>query len=124
MDEYSPDTKNGIALLLTVFILTAILSVSTGVFTALYGEILITDAVKNSTQAINGSDHGVERTLYRDRILAPLPNGATESRILPSGACYDMTTIKFGLLTQIRVVAEYTCGNPTRAAKRAFRVTY
>ena len=116
--------KEGIALLLTVFILTAVFSISIGVFNVLYGEILITGAVENSFQAINASDHGVERSVYRDRNVAPLANGYVENRTLSSGACYDMAVIKFGPLTQISVVGWYLCNNPTRGVKRAFRVTY
>ena len=117
----------GIALLLTVFILTAVFSISIGVFNVLYGEILITGAVENSFKAINASDHGVERSVYRDRNVAPLANGYAENRTLNSGACYDMGVIKSGPpanLTQISVVGWYLCNNPTRGVKRAFRVTY
>jgi len=122
--SYVNQYSRGVALLLTVFILTAVLSISIGVFTVLYGEILIIGAVEDSFLAINASDHGVERTVYRDRNVASLPNGAVENVTLNSGACYEMTTVKSGLITQIRVVGEYVCNNPTRGVRRAFRVTY
>ncbi|MBI2121776.1 MAG: hypothetical protein HYT98_01505 [Candidatus Sungbacteria bacterium] len=117
--------RQGIALLLTVFLLTAILSIGIGVFNVLYGELLITGAMEDSFHAINGSDHGVERTLYRDRVIGPLPNGSTENDYpLLSGACYDMGVTKVGVLTQIQVTAEYRCNVGTRSVRRAFRVTY
>lgn len=124
MSESFSHKNKGIALLLTVFILTAVLSISIGVFTVLYGELLIIGAVENSFRAINASDHGVERSVYRDRNVAPLANGYVENRTLSSGACYQMLVIKVGAITQIRVVGEYVCNNPTRGVKRAFRVTY
>lgn len=124
-DKNFSETRKGIALLLTVFLLTAILSISIGVFNVLYGEIVITGAMEDSFRAINGSDHGVERTLYRDRVIAPLPNNTIENNYpLSSGVCYDMLVTKALGLTQIQVTAEYRCNVGIRAVKRAFRVTY
>jgi len=116
--------QQGVTLLIVVVILTALFSVGVGVFNVVFVQLLISGEARNSFIAFYAADHGIERTLYRDRQLDQISDGATETITLPSEGCYQMTAAKTSTVT-IEVVGQYPCsGDLSRAVKRAFRVTY
>ncbi len=137
--EFRIFEKRGVALVLSVIISSAIFSISLGVFSVLFGQLLISGESGDSELALYASDQGIERALYRDRVSPPTPDGlcsplpptnicsAAESATLPSGACYAMLISKTGgaaTTTTLTVDGQYRCGSSTRVVKRRFQVNY
>lgn len=131
-------SEKGITLLLVVVILSALSSVSLGIFNIIYGQIKISGEIADSATAFYSAEQGVEKTLYLDRtsyktnpygICGSTPGfpcyseSQTES---VSGGCYDLAVNKdAGGTTDIKVLGQYRCGiNPLRVVKRGFGLTY
>lgn len=130
------ETKNwkfreeGITLLLVIILLSAIMSVSLGIFNIVMGELRISGEASDSFIAFYAADQGIERALYLDRIarsvcLAPGPNCFTETRDTESGGCYAVRMSRIGSTTDIVVAGQYRCGpNASRVVKRGFELVY
>ena len=123
--------REGITLLLVVALLSAILSISVGIFNVVIGEFRISGEITDSFRALYAADEGIERTLYRDRIVRAICTGvqgtdcfvATDMPV-KSGACYTVQVSKTPK-TQITIAGQYRCGvNPTRVVKRGFQLGY
>lgn len=133
-----PNSQTGIVLLLVVVILSAILTISIGVFNVIYGEILISGEIKDSFIAFYAANEGIERVLYRDKVQNdPLfisageycegdtscPTITTPINV-ESEACYKFRIVKNGE-TQIFATGQYRCGaDDFRIVKRGFRLKY
>lgn len=134
--------NKGIALLLTVILASAILTIGVGVFNILYGQLIIVGKAEYSFQALYASDIGTEQTFYRDRQQGACTTGGCD---MPLGAysypygpdnnlCYhvdvDITPGCGGGVTTrcITVVGQYTCipdvATATRFVRRAFELVY
>ena len=132
LDWFRISEKNGITLLLVIVILSALLSISLGIFTVVVNQIQISGEINSSYIAFYSADQGIERTLYRDRMIAPLcdpsfgPCVVNEiSAALLSGGCYVMNMVKSPETTRITVVGQYRCGaDASRISKRGFQVNY
>lgn len=122
--------QQGIALLLVVVLLSAILSIGIGIFNVVFGELQISGEASDSFLAAYAADQGLEKMLYRDRILGeicPTPGSdcfPAQTFDIQSGGCYTIRVSKNGG-TDIVVYGQYRCGAaPSRVVKRGFQVTY
>ena len=115
------DTR-GVAILITLTILGAILAVGMGIALIVARELRITGLIEDSTAAIMASDTGLERALYEVRVNGADPdanyppvtlsNGATYE-ICPSGAqCRDNNPV--------RIITEGSSGETTRSLQVEF----
>ena len=124
--EFRVSGQNGIALLLVVIILSAIFSISIGIFNVVFSELRISGEIADSFVAFYAADRGIERTLYLDR-GGGLADGYVEEKDIAAGAggCYKIRLTKAGGNTQIIASGQYRCGSaPSRVVKRGFMVTY
>ena len=118
-------------MLLVVVLISAMLSISIGIFNAVFGQIRLSGEVTDSLIAFFSADQGIEKILYRDRILneiCPVPGnncfieGPTN---VASGGCYTIRVSKTGGATEIIAAGQYRCGeNISRVVKRGFQVDY
>mgnify|MGYP001594645119 CR=1 FL=1 len=124
--------QQGITLLLVVVLLSAILSISVGIFNVVYGEFRISGEVADSFRALYAADEGIERTLYRDRqdrALCGVVEGldcfvAADIPVL-SGGRYSVRVSKEGGITAVTVAGQNREGaDAARIVKRGFQVTY
>lgn len=123
--------QEGITLLLVMILLSAILSISLGIFNVVIGEIKISGEIADSFIALYAADEGIERVLYMDRSahtickFAQGPGCFTEADVpVASQGCYTVRVSK-DERTEIVVAGQYRCGtNPVRVVKRGFEVTY
>lgn len=122
--------KQGITLLLVIIILSAILSISLGIFNITLGEIRISGEIGNSFHAFYAADQGIERMLYRDRVaLDPtVIDGYFEEKSISSGAYFRVNVTKPGSVcggtAQLVGTGSFPYADPTRQVKRAFFVCY
>jgi len=123
--------QEGITLLLVIILLSAIMSISLGIFNVVLGELKISGEISDSFVAFYAADQGIERVLYLDRNLqavcqVPGPDCFTDTNVpVESNGCYTARVSKAGNTTDIIVAGQYRCGlNPTRVVKRGFEVTY
>ncbi len=123
--------QEGVTLLLVIVIVSALLSISVGIFNVVYGQIKISGEINDSFLAIYAADQGMERIFYRDRVnretLCAIsgPNCFTESASVPSGACYTVQFSKVGPDTTVVSTGQFRCGiNPNRVVKRGLEATY
>ena len=135
--EFRISQQKGITLLLVIVLLTAILSISIGVFMIVYGQLLISGEIGSSFIALYAADQAIEKMLYLDRpgnkCDPPNPscnvtNLAAENPL----ACYttdlqrqDLVSPAGNDTTVIRVTGDYPCNaQSSREVKRAFDVEY
>lgn len=94
--------KDGVVLLLVVIVLTAVFSISIGVFGVILGQITTSQTFENSFIALYAADQSIERTLYRDRQLNQFPCAPASSpctttipqQTIASGGCMSATIRK------------------------------
>lgn len=128
--DTSGSRKKGITLLLVIVILSAILSISLGIFSITLGEIKISGEIGNSFHAFYAADQGIERMLYRDRVLLdPLViDGLVEEKSISSGARFRVNVTKPGVAcggeAQYIGTGDFPYANPERQVKRAFFVCF
>ncbi len=121
----------GVTLLLVILVLSALLPVSLGIFNIIYGQIRISGETGDSFIALYAADQGIEKMLYRDRVLTNLcpaegsgcyTEGPTS---VQSNGCYTARVDKISGVTTLTVSGQYRCGaDPTRTVKRGFSVIY
>lgn len=129
--------KGGVILLFVVVILTAIFSISIGVFGVILGQVRTSETFESSYIAVYAADQAVERTLYRDRHENEFHLGTNKLPDTPvtSGGCMTNVTIVKNpnpnppppVITQITATGLSTpCPPPIteRSAARAFQTTY
>lgn len=123
--------KRGITMLLVVVILTALLSISIGIFGVVFGEIKISGEIADSFIALYSADQSIEELLYRDRIQAAICSTPGVGCYVAgpidinSGGCYTIRVDKVGGATTITSSGQYRCGlNPSRVVKRGLKVSY
>ncbi len=123
--------RNGITLLLVVFLLSAILSISVGIFKLVLGELRISGETADSFRALYAADQGIERTLYRDRqqrapcVLIPPVCFEEVNAPVQSGASYTARVSKPGGSTDVVVAGQNrTDVRPEMVVKRGFQVSY
>ena len=124
--------KRGMTLLLIVILLAAFLSIAMGVINILLGQIFLVGQSGESFQALYAADAGMERTLYRDRVLNVFTAGIyIETNTFADGSCYQMTlnvapsgTCVAPSTTCIVVRAQSSCFNVRRFVEREFDVKY
>ncbi|MBI2056015.1 MAG: hypothetical protein HYT37_01435 [Candidatus Sungbacteria bacterium] len=139
MKHYFVQKKKGITLLLVIVILSALLSISIGIFNVVYGEILISGEIADSYTAFYASDRAIDKFLYLDRMTPQkLGNNATEDTTgnPSSTGCFVVEMYKTPAsifancnnttaIACIRSVGQPRCGaNTARNVKRGFMVTY
>ena len=124
------DKRSGITLLLVIILLSAIMSISLGIFNIVMGELRISGEISDSFIAFYAADQGIERVLYLDRNArticgTPGQNCFTESGEVESGGCYTARVSRIASTTDIVVAGQYRCGtNPARVVKRGFELVY
>lgn len=124
--------KKGVILLLVVIVLTAIFSISIGVFGVIIGQVSISETFENSNIALYAADQGIEHTLYRDRQEHDYGIGTAEetlpSALLPSGGCASIIVAKTSSPDTTQITAQglsNACGVvTTRTVARAFLTKY
>ncbi len=126
--------KDGITLLLVVILLSAIMSISLGIFNVVIGELKISGEISDSFIAFYAADQEIEKILYLDRVLGticPSPGDScfTETNVaaapVESRGCYTARVSKADNNTDVVVAGQYRCGlSPARVVKRGFEVTY
>lgn len=121
----------GISLLLVVVLLSALLSISIGIFNLVFGQIRISGELGDSFIAFYAGDQAIERTLYRDRVreeLCPLGGIACHNEgptDIASGGCFAIVVSKANGVTEIISSGQYRCGTgASRIVKRGFQVSY
>ncbi len=129
--KHKTQTNRGTSLLLVVVLLSAMLSISLGIFNVVFGQLRLSGEVADSFVAFFSADQGIEKTLYRDRVLENIcatkgtncfAEGPTNTS---SGGCYSIRVNKTGGNTEIITVGQYRCGaEPSRVVKRGFQVNY
>lgn len=107
------NNQKGIALLLTVIIISAVLLIATLIINIVITQLKLTGDINDSTSAIYAADSGVEWQLYQIRQGTSVPtptmsNGATVS-VTATGASPNFT---------IKSLGSY------RAVKRQFEVSF
>lgn len=138
--EIRSSREAGITLLLVALLLSAILSISVGIFAIVFGQIQISGELADSFHALNAADRAVEKILFLDRIEGECedPNDCDEnntgqsSPLSPQLGCYEVVLEKAptpncggDLDTCITVAGQYQCGaESTRNVRRGFSVTY
>lgn len=124
--------RDGITLLLVVVLLSAILSISLGIFNVVYGEFRISGEVADSFRALYAADEGIERTLYLDRQgdgVCVVVEGrdcyvVTDIPVL-SGGQYSARVSKENGRTAVIVAGQNRAGvHSARIIRRGFQVTY
>jgi hypothetical protein len=136
----STKQKDGVILLLVVIILTAIFSISIGVFGVIIGQVGISETFESSSIALYAADQSNERILYRDRQENDFPCASfpcaslISQQLVASGGCISASTITKitnpapppAVITQISTRGLSTsCGTVTqRTVARAFLTTY
>lgn len=139
----------GIALLLVVVVLAALLSVSLSIFDVVFGETKISGEMTDSFKAIFAADQGMERMLYCDR-TTPSANcdnlGQPAGCLGQPGQCsypgpnlndtQQLPTFSSGACAYVRLfrnasgdtkafsTGEYVCGAAERSVRRALQSTY
>ena len=125
--------NSGMTLLLVVVLLSAILSISIGIFNIIFGQLQISGEIGDSFRALYSADEGVEKMLYRDRveeedgvcqIAGPdcYVDSSPESTL--SGGCYTTRVSKIGIDTFLRVTGQARCNPSDRVIQRGFSVSY
>ena len=129
--------KRGITLLLVILVLTALLSISLGIFNVVFTELRISGEISDSFAALYAADEAIEWGLYLDRIqtpplcnLAPGLNCYDSGWVsVLSGACYRLRADK--TLTApstydvtLKATGEFRCGAGASAVKRALLTNY
>ncbi len=134
-------------MLLVVAILSAIMSISLGIFNIIFDQVRISGEIADSFSAFYSADEGIEKTLYLDRITyinnpfgicgitpgiscyttPPPPLGT----VAAAGGCYQVTIDKAPGSTALKVIGQYPrkiganpCEESFRVIKRGFNLTY
>lgn len=108
-------------------VLSAILSVSVGIFNIIIGQLYISGEISDSFIALYAADEGIEKTLYRDRVHPScISTSCSVGPIVTlAGSCYTIIYTRSGPNTSVKGVGQYRCDpGATRITKRGFEVTY
>lgn len=141
MNTAQTDNKRGITLLLVIVILSALLSISAGVFNVVIGEIMISGEIGESYVAFYAADRAIDKFLYLDRSVrggALRNNDQDNTTSVPSvNGCYTVKMIKGPLNIRdqcqsssalnacIKSIGSSRCGTSSpRLVKRGFMVLY
>lgn len=132
--------QRGITLLLVMVLLSAILSISVGIFNVVVGEFRISGEVSDSFQAFYAADQGAERAYYQDFQQSALCTSAQQSALcteaqsqecycspqvsVASGACYVVQVSQVNNRTTVEVQGQYKCANAVRSVSRRVRGSY
>ena len=129
--------EKGISLLLTVFLLSLMLSISLGIFDIIYSELILSGDIRSSFFALYAADEIVEKTVYLDRILRQICKTistdcwVTALASASNNACNSVKVSKnTGTgLTEILGLGQYPGGTPCDTtspllSKRAFFFSY
>ena len=134
---YNVRRESGITLLLVIVLLSAILSISVGIFNVIIGEFRISGETSDSFQALYAANQGAERTYYEDyqqNVLCTSPEQtalctAAQCYCSPqimtsSGACYVVQVSKISGQTKVESQGQYQCGvnSPRVVRRRVFSV--
>ena len=120
-------------LLLVVVLLSAILSISIGIFNIIFGQLQISGEIGDSFRALSSADEGIEKMLYRDRVeddedICQIEGTDCYIDSSPeptlSGGCYTTKISKIGIDTFLRVAGQARCNPSDRVIQRGFSVTY
>ncbi len=122
--------RGGVAILLTVLILSALLAIGLGIFDIVFGEIRITEELSDSFVSLYASDQGLEQLLYND-FADTLPgcsgrNPCTYAESFDFGGqrCSRLSLRRTGIgQTFAESIGEYRCGSE-RSVKRRFVTSY
>ncbi|MBI3627447.1 MAG: hypothetical protein HY220_01700 [Candidatus Sungbacteria bacterium] len=127
-------TKEGITLLLVILVLSALLTISFGIFNISFTEFRISGDLQSSFKALYAADQMLEYGLYRDRVQADcaadgsscsVPTNISSPNPLASGACATLSITRNSGQTTVTSVGQFDCiAGSLRLVKRAFRVTY
>ena len=128
--------NRGITMLLVVAILSALMSISLGIFNIIYDQVRISGEIADSFLAFYSADQGIEKNLYLDRITnISSPYGMCSGEGDPcytesgasalAGGCYDIAVKKLASATELKVLGQYPCtAGSLRIIKRGFNLTY
>lgn len=122
----------GITLLLVILVMSALITISVGIFNITFFELRISGELTNSFFALYAADQKLEEILYKDRVeqsICTLVQGegcyAPAMENFPNGSCAQALVDKVGIQTIVRSVGQYDCiSGSQRAVKRAFEVYY
>ena len=130
---FSRERQRGVTMLLVAVIVSALLSISVGIFNVIYGQIRISGDINDSFLSFYAADQGMEKTFYRDRVLqeicaVPGCNCFTDLNVaVTSGACYTAVVSRNcgGGSTDVVSTGQYQCtASPNRVIKRGFQASY
>ena len=126
-------SRPGVALLLAVLILSALLAIGLGVFDVVFGEIRITEELSDSFVALSAADQGIEQLLYNDLVADALPGcgGSSPCTYSPASSfdfgnqrCAKLSLRRTGNgQTSAESIGEYRCGSE-RSVKRRLVTSY
>lgn len=136
--------KTGMILVMVVLITSAILAVGLGIFSSVFNQLRSASETKYSFNAFYAADHGMERTLYLDRIAGPLCEGVNTGPEADVN-CYTLADFAVGNnacvtvrvskdikcneteeagWTRVRSTGLYQCSSGELGVKRAFCLNY
>lgn len=127
--------RAGVTLLLVILVLAALLSISIGIFSVVYGELRISGEISDSFVALFASDAGMEKLFYADRSkdsLCPgIAGSCTFSSVvtLPNNACIsNLSVSRSGQAVTLFSIASYNRGgcsaNSPAGVLRSFSAFY
>ncbi|MBI2055630.1 MAG: hypothetical protein HYT42_01930 [Candidatus Sungbacteria bacterium] len=121
----------GFTLLLVILVMSAILSISIGIFDLTYGESRISGEVGDSFLALYAADQGVEKTLYDDRVSDTICPGSGSCSYGPvsipfaNGSCALVRLSRSGGGdTTVVSTGQYRCSPSDLSTKRAISTSY
>lgn len=126
----------GVTLLFVVVVVGALLSISLGIFTVVYGQLRLTGEITDSFRAFYAADEAMEKLLFDDRIADSVPgcSGSGNCDYPSSGqamittsapnTCALVTFQRRSRTTTISAVGEYPCGGGEFVVRRALRAVY
>ncbi|MDO8500167.1 MAG: hypothetical protein Q7S66_05975 [bacterium] len=132
-------SQRGITLLLVILILSSLLSISLGIFNAIFSELRLSGEIANSFTALYAADEAIERGLYLDRkqattLCVPIVGVGCQyigSQVqLSNGSCYRLrvdkkvTSSEYTFDVDLRASGEFRCGGDAFSVKRALQTSY
>jgi hypothetical protein len=120
------DRRRGVTIVVVIVVLAAILSIGVSVSNIVIGELRLARQIEYSFRALFAADQGLERALYRDRILG---DSSSETGIIidyiGSQACFDAIITKTSG-TSITTRGFFRCDitDPSQQVQRTWQASY
>ena len=114
--------RRGIAIIITIIMLTTILAIAVGIASVFLREIRLSSLTDNSIFALMAADAGLERRLYEVRRLGSSAIGEFGPVSLPNGASFEICPSGAECRSQnpTRIISEGTFRDTRRSVQVEF----